>query len=205
MKKIAMKGKTVDEAVAAALEVLGGKKEEAKITVLSEGKPRMLGMIGGEEAEVEVILLGGLEEDAQQFLQDILDKMGFLSKVEAKKADEGVELNVKGEDMGRIIGKEGATLRSLEILVGSMLMKMRGERIRVNIDAGDYKLKRKEALERLANNVADEVSQTGKEKVLPPMNAADRRLIHLCLQENASVTTFSRGEGRDRRLVVAPR
>jgi spoIIIJ-associated protein len=205
MKKITMKGKNIDEAVAAALEVLGGKKEDAKVNVLSEGKPGMLGMIGGEEAEVEVILMGDIVDDTRQILQDLLDKMGFLSKVEAVKEGEGVSLKVKGEDMGRIIGKEGATLKSLEILVGTMLRQATGEWTRVNIDAGDYKEKRKEALERLAGNVADEVAQTGEEKVLPPMSAGDRRWIHLFLQENSKVTSFSKGEGRERRLVVAPR
>jgi len=66
MKKIRMKGKSVNEAVKSALEVLGGKKEEAKVNILSEGKPGMLGMIGGEEAEVQVILLGGAEEDVRR-------------------------------------------------------------------------------------------------------------------------------------------
>ncbi|MEA3493248.1 MAG: RNA-binding cell elongation regulator Jag/EloR [Candidatus Margulisiibacteriota bacterium] len=205
MKRITMKGKSVDDAVEAALAVLGGKKEDAKINILSEGKKAMLGMIGGEEAEVEVILKGKVEEDAKQMLQDILDKMGFLTKVDSKKEEDSIELKVKGEDMGRIIGKDGTTLKSLEILVGSMLRNAIGEKIRVNIDAGDYKEKRKSALERLAQNVADEVVQTGQEKAMPHMNAADRRLVHLALQESAKVTTFSRGEGRERRLVVAPR
>lgn len=204
MKRIRMKGKTVDEAVNAALEVLGGKKEEAKITVISEGKAKVLGVIGGEEAEVEVLVRGALEEDARQVLQEILDKMLFLAVVDGRKTEEGVELEIKGEDMGRIIGKDGATLRAMEILVSSIFGRLYGERVRISIDAAGYKEKRKKALERLANDAADEVAKTGLEKVLPPMSAGDRRLIHMCLKENSGVTTFSRGEGRDRRLVIAP-
>lgn len=205
MKKIRMKGKNVDEAVKAALEVLGGEKDKAKVTVLSEGKAGMLGMIGGEEAEVEVVLLEGVDEDAKQVLQDILDKMQFMAMVEISKKEEGVMLDIKGEDMGRIIGKEGATLKSLEIIVSSIMGRMIGERVRVNIDADGYKEKRSKALERLAKDVVDEVSQSGKEKVMPPMSPADRRIIHMYLKESSKVTTFSKGEGRDRRLVIAPR
>jgi spoIIIJ-associated protein len=205
MKRIKMKGKTVDDAVKAALEVLGGKQEDAKINVIKEGKPGMLGIIGGEEAEVEVVLRGGREEDGREVLQEILNRMSFLAVAESEQAEEGVELKIKGEDLGRIIGKEGATLKSLEILVGSILSKAYGERIRASIDAGDYKLNRKKALERLAREAAEEVHNSGLEKVLPHMEAWDRRVIHMSLKDDPHVTTFSRGEGRERRLVIAPR
>jgi len=204
MKRLRMKGKTVDEAVGAALEVLGGKKENARISVLSEGKSGVLGMIGGEEAEVEVALRETLEQDAKQVLQEILDKMKFLALVEGRQVEEGVELEIKGEDMGRIIGKEGATLKAMETLVRSVVGRLYGERVRISIDAAGYKDKRKKALERLAREAAEEVAKSGEEKALPPMSAADRRIIHMCLKEGFGVTTFSRGEGRDRRLVISP-
>ena len=205
MKRMRMKGKSVDEAVSAALQVLGGEKEKARVIVIAEGKPGMLGVIGGEEAEVEVVVREGVPEDARQLLQEILDKMAFMAVAEAREAEGGVEINIKGEDMGRIIGKEGATLKALEVLVRSILGRLYEERLQVSIDAGEYKLKRKRALERLAKEAADEVARSGKERVLPHMPAADRRIIHLFLQNKADVTTFSKGEGRERRLVIAPR
>lgn len=205
MKKIRMKGKSVDEAVESALAVLGGKKEDAKIMVVSEGKAGVLGVLGGEEAEVEVILFGGRLEDAKHLLQEILDKMNFLAMVEGCQVEEGVELNIKGEDMGRIIGKEGETLRALEILVRAMLGRMYGEAVRISIDAGDYNARRAKSLERLANDVADEVAKTGEEKAMPQLSAKDRRTIHMFLIDNDSVTTFSKGDGRDRRLIIAPK
>ncbi|OGC21494.1 hypothetical protein A2291_03890 [candidate division WOR-1 bacterium RIFOXYB2_FULL_42_35] len=204
MKKARMKGKSVDEAVESALAVLGAKKEEATIKVICEGKSGMLGVIGGQEAEVEVMVAGELKDDAKQILQEILDHMKFLSMVETNESEDGVKLNIKGEDMGRIIGKEGATLMSLEILLRAMLGRMKNESVRISVDAGEYKDKRKTALERLACDAADEVSKTGIEKALPPMNPADRRIIHMVLKERKDVSTISRGEGRDRRLVINP-
>lgn len=206
MKSVKMKGKNVEEATNAALAVLGVEKEKAEIRVINEGKPAMLGVLGGEEAEVEAIVRGSAEEEAKQILQNIMDKMGFLAMVEeSRQEEEGVKLSVKGEDMGRIIGKEGAMLKALEIIVGSMLWKTTGERIRIGIDAGGYKEKREKALQRLAEDIVKEVTETGKEKVLPRMPASDRRIIHIYLQENDKVRTESRGEGEDRKLVIMPK
>lgn len=204
MKTIRMKGKNVDEAVEAALAVLGGNKDQAKVTVLNEGRSGVLG-IGGEEAEIEVALSEGPAEDAKKVLQEILDKMAFVAMAEIVDKGEVIQLNIRGEDMGRIIGKEGATLKSLETLVASILRRALGERVRISIDADGYKEKRQKALERLAKEAADEVAKRGEEKALPPMNAADRRIIHLYLQNAPGVTAFSEGEGRGRRLIIAPK
>lgn len=205
MKRIRMKGKTVEEAKKAALEVLGGKEEDAAVLVVSEGKSGVLGVIGAEDAEIEVTLREGLAEDARAILQEIVDKMRFLAMAEAKEVEGGVALQIKGEDLGRIIGKEGATLRAFEVLVGAILGRIYGERGRVSIDAGGYREKREKALERLAREVAEEVEKTGEEKALPYLDARDRRTIHLFLQNNPKVTSFSQGEGRERRLIVSPR
>jgi spoIIIJ-associated protein len=201
-----MKGRNVEEAAEAAFAVLGVTKDQAEIKVISEGKPAVMGLIGGEEAEVEVIVKENSTEEARQALQNILDKMGFLAVAETmpEKGD-AILLSVKGEDMGRIIGKEGAMLKALETIVGSIIFKILGSRVRINIDAGGYREKRVKALERLATEVVEEVEKTGQEKVLPYMEASDRRIVHTFLTDNPNVTSYSQGEGRDRRLVIAPR
>lgn len=205
MKKVTMKGRNVEEAKKAALQVLGAMEEEVKVNIINEGKSGMLGMIGGEEAEVEVVMSEGLVQDAKQTLQDILDRMQFTTIVEATENDGNVSLNIKGDDIGRIIGKEGATLKAMELIVGTMLFKSRGSWSRVSIDAGEYNKKREMALERLAGDAADEVVKTGNRKDLPHMSAKDRRIIHMFLQNNDRISTFSEGEGRDRHLVIAPK
>jgi spoIIIJ-associated protein len=80
-----------------------------------------------------------------------------------------------------------------------------GRRASIIIDAGEYREKRIKALERLAAEVAAEVAETGKERVMPQMSASDRRAIHMFLKDSPSVTSISRGEGRDRRLVIGPK
>lgn len=206
MKSVRMKGKNVDEAVSAALAVLGIEKEKAKINVIAEGKPGVMGILGGEEAEVEVKAQGSATEEAASVLQNILDKMGLLAIAEsAGEGEEQIRLSVKGEDMGRIIGKEGVMLKALEVVVGAIVRKSTGQMLRIHIDAGGYMEKREKALQRLAGEVAEEVEKTGQEKTLPYMEPADRRVIHLYLSENAKVKSYSVGEGKDRRMVIAPK
>lgn len=204
MKQCRMKGKGVEEAKKAAMAVLGGAEENVVVRVISEGKAGLLG-IGAEEAEVEVTLKEGVVNDSKNLLQDILDRMGAMAVVEAEAVEGGASLAIKGDDMGRIIGKDGATIQAFEALVRTIIGRAYNEKVMISIDAGDYKKKRGEALERLASDAADEVASTGKERVLPPMSAADRRIIHLYLKDRDNVSTFSKGEGRDRRLVIAPK
>lgn len=206
MEPVRMKGRTVDEAVSSALAVLGLSREAADVKVINEGKPAVMGIIGGEEAEVEVAPKGASAERAREALQGILDLMEFLAAAEvAGEAEGGVSLVIKGEDLGRIIGKEGAMLKALETIVGAMIWKAAGVRTRVAIDAAGYRDKRVKALERLAAEVIEEVTLSGQEKAMPPMEASDRRIIHMYLKDNPQVTSYSRGEGKDRRLVIAPR
>jgi spoIIIJ-associated protein len=205
VRTIRIKAKTVDAATKEAFAVLGGNEENTFIRIINEGRPALLGMIGGEDVEIEATLREGIENDAKQVLQEILDKMSFVALVDIKTEEGGHVLNVRGDDMGRIIGKDGNTLKAFEILVRSMLGRVYNERININIDAGEYREKRKQSLERLAKEVADEVEASGKEKALPQLEAADRRIIHMFLKESLSVSSFSQGEGRDRRLVIAPK
>lgn len=206
MRSVRMKGRNVEEAVEAALAVLGVSKNEVDVKIISEGKAGVLGVIGTEEAEVEVVAKGSIESEASQILQNILDRMGFLAMASVDKIDEGeVFLVIRGEDIGRIIGKEGSMLDALETIVSAIVSKMFGQRVRIHIDAGGYRAKRIRALERLAEDAASEVAATGKEKILPYMPADDRRIIHLYLSNHDKVKSYSQGEGRNRRLIIAPR
>ena len=205
MRSVKMKGKTVEEATNAALEVLGAKKEDVEVRILSEGGGGMLG-IGGKEAEVEVTETGDTPEYAKSVLQDILDKMGFITIANLKESEgEYIELEIKGEDMGRIIGRNGATIDSLQQLMNIILSKKKGQRVKVLLDAEGYRIKRQRRIERTAEEVAQEVESSGKEIRLEPMSPGDRRAVHMALKDNPKVTSYSVGEGSERRVVVAPK
>lgn len=206
MKHLRMKGRTIEDATKAALEVLKVGESEVDVKVVNEGKSGLLGIMGGEEAEVEVAIKQCTDKHAQSFLQEMLDKMGFMALVEEPKMDNDVvKLDIKGEDLGRIIGKDGDALNALEILTIAAVSKCKGERARIVVDAGDYRKRIEERVVRNAQEIVEAVIRTGEERELPPLNARERRAVHMALQDNPKVTTFSRGEGAARRLVIAPK
>ncbi|MFA4858127.1 MAG: RNA-binding cell elongation regulator Jag/EloR [Candidatus Margulisiibacteriota bacterium] len=203
MKTIRMKGKNVEAAVRAATEVLGLASDQVVVRVINEGKGGVLGVFGGEDAEVEVVEKLSPEDTACSFLQDILDKMGLtaIAKVAGKEEDRYI-LDIKGENAGRIIGKDGAMLEALQVLVTTMASRAAKERVAVVIDAEGYRERRRHAIGRLVEETIRDVERLGVEKMLPPMSPADRRIVHLIVKENPKLTSFSVGERPNRRVVI---
>lgn len=205
MKKIRIKGKSIEEAAANGLKILGLEEGNARVVTISEGKAGVLGMFGGEEAEVEIRQVISKAEDAKEVLQEIINKLGLMAVADIEsESNDAIMLEVKGEDLGMIIGKDGAMLRALQIIVSSIVGRDFSERVRVYVDAGGYRNKQEMAIGRIAEDAAKDVIESGVAKVLPPMSAADRRIIHMALKDNKKVVTVSRGEGPNRRLVICP-
>ena len=204
---VKMKGKTVEEAITMALQVLGKTRDEVDVKVLSEAEGGVLGVFGGKDAEVEVSPKLPLGEESKTVVQEILDKMGFMTLVSIKSEEaDTVNLDIKGEDMGRIIGRAGSSIDSLQYLASLILSKKHSKRVRVLVDAEGYREKRQKMITQDAEAVAREVETTGKERAMPPMSAADRRITHMYIQESfPGLTSNSRGEGAGRQIVIAPK
>jgi spoIIIJ-associated protein len=207
VRSVKMKGKTVEEAITSALQVLGMNRDEVEVKVLNEPEGGVLGVFGGKEAEVEVSPKLPLSEQAQVLVQEILDKMELITLVSIQSQDEdNINIEIKGEDMGRIIGRDGATIDALQHLASIIISKKQGRRIRVIVDAEGYREKRKGQVIQDADIIAKDVEKSGKEKELPPMSAADRRFIHIYIQESyPNLSSYSKGEGSERKLYIAPK
>ena len=130
--------------------------------------------------------------------------MGVIVKVETTLKEKQLLIDLKGDDMGILIGKRGQTLDSLQYLVNLVVNKGDAPYINISMDTENYRQRRKETLESLAYNLAKKVKVTGKKVVLEPMNPYERRIIHSSLQSNKYVTTFSEGEEPFRNVVIAP-
>lgn len=142
-------------------------------------------------------------EQAKKYLSDILSFFGVNVEVEGKLEEDVIELNVPTTDINSLlIGRNADTLRSMQFLVSTMLRTNDAEVTRVNIDIADYKKQRAEKLADDARGWIEEVLRTGDSKVVN-LNAADRRVVHHVAGEFENIRTFSEGEGRERRIVIA--
>lgn len=143
----------------------------------------------------------------QEFLEGLLDSFdvdGDISVVEID--DEMTEVQVEGEDLGLLIGPKGQTLMAVQDLARTVAQRQLPgpHEGRVRLDVSGYRQRRREALERFAAKVADDVLESGSRKVLEPMNAADRKVVHDVINDVDGVTTSSEGDDPRRYVVVEP-
>ena|SRR6185503_2400523 len=142
---------------------------------------------------------------AKQRLEELVSFFGANVNVDADETDDGIELNIAATRISpRLIGHRGETLRAIEYLLGQMVKRIDPDAPRVLVDIAGYKQSRKESLQELAQEVAARVQESGAEEELKPMNPAERRIVHMTLRELGTVGSESRGEGKDRRIVVKP-
>ena len=203
MDAIQKTGKTVDEAVNAALAELKISKEDAEIEIIEEGSRGFLGVFGAKDAVVKVKKKFNPEKTAKDFLKEMFIAMGLIVNVETSLTDKHLEIKISGDDMGIIIGKRGQTLDAIQYLVNLVVNKGTAPYISVTLDTENYRERRKETLETLAHNLARKVKHTGKNVVLEPMNPYERRIIHSSLQNDRYVTTYSEGEEPHRNVGIA--
>ncbi|MEI6228486.1 MAG: R3H domain-containing nucleic acid-binding protein [Candidatus Saccharibacteria bacterium] len=141
---------------------------------------------------------------AQKYLEDLLSFFGANITVSSTCDEDVIELSVPSNELNSLfIGRNAETLRSLQYIVSTVLRNKEGELTRVNIDIADYKRQRNDRLAKQATEWVEEVRKSGQPITLD-LNASDRRIVHQVAGEYGDIKTFSTGEGRDRRLTIAP-
>ena len=149
---------------------------------------------------------GDYVEKAVRMVRDIVKAMGLDAVVELKSADnEEVLIEIDGPDSAILIGRQGQTIDALQYLLGLILNRDVENRRRIILDAEGYRARHQETLEKRAREYADAVKSAGKEAVLDPQPARDRRIIHVALADDPDVYTYSEGIGDDRHVVISPK
>lgn len=145
-------------------------------------------------------------EKAENFLQQIFQVMELDVAIERRERPHSFELNLSGHNLGILIGKHGQTLDALQYLVNLAANQgLTEERVRIILDIEDYRERREETLYRLAERLAERCCRTNQRVVLEPMNRHERKIIHLALQDNHRVLTYSAGDEPFRKVVIEPK
>lgn len=203
MEFIEISAKNVDDAITQATVQLGITSDQLEYEVLDKGSTGFLG-IGSKNAVIKARKKFSIDENVVEFLSSIFDamKMEVEILVAVNEEEHIIEVELKGDDMGILIGKRGQTLDSLQYLTNLAINKHSDEYYKVKIDTEDYRKRRKETLENLAKNIAYKVKRTKRQVSLEPMNPFERRIIHSALQNDRYVTTHSEGDEPYRHVVV---
>jgi len=205
VKAVERTAKTVDEAVYLALQDLGVSREEVEIDVIEEPSKGILGLIGVKPARVKVIFKENHFRKAERLIKDITRAMQLEVEMKAKESEKGIFIELKGPELGILIGRRGETLEALQYLVNLSVNKNQEVRKKVTIDIEGYRRRREETLQKLARKLADKAKLKGRNIVLEPMSPQERRIIHTALQGRNDIYTFSEGEEPYRKIVISPK
>lgn len=203
MEFIEVTAKTVDDAITESLVKLGTTSDKIEYEVIEKGSNGFLG-IGSKMAKIKVRKKSDVEDYVTDFLNDVFRAMDMEVEIMVTKSEDGknIDVELKGSEMGVLIGKRGQTLDSLQYLTNLAVGKQVNEYVKVKLDTEDYRKRRKETLENLAKNIAYKVKRTKRPVSLEPMNPFERRIIHSALQNDRYVSTHSEGEEPYRHVVV---
>ena len=158
----------------------------------------------GEEVEIPI----NIEENAKvkaavDYLQEVIEKMGVQDvKFSAVQKGEATIIRLDGEKMGALIGRRGETMESLSYLASLVANRLEGDYIKLGLDVAGYRDKRESDLTALAQRIGAKVRKTGRSFAMEPMNPYERRIIHSAISKMEGVRSESKGEGRDRRVVI---
>lgn len=230
IQSLEIKSKSKEDAISKALTKFNVKREDIEVEVIENPSKGFLGLIGAkdgvfkitlieksEQAKSEVksvvdtegeVAVSGVEkkseiEISKNFVEGILKNSNIDAEVKVVQEGNLIKIDIVGKEASSLIGRRGETLDSIQLLTGLALNKInKDSRMRVLIDIGNYRKKRKESLVRYANKVAREVAKTKKTKKLDYMNPYERRIIHSALQNDKYVITYSEGTDPYRRLVI---
>lgn len=157
------------------------------------------------EVDVETVPVENQAEHAAKFTEELVRTMGFSAVIRTEIDGDDVTVHIDGDGLGALVGPRGATIQALEEVVRAVVQHHAGGHSAwIHVDVAGYRERRRTALEEFARQVAAEVSETGEERALEPMGAADRKVVHDAISEVEGVDTTSEGEEPRRRVVVFP-
>lgn len=200
MEKYIFEGKSEEEVILNSLKELNVKEEEMIYSI----KEETYGLLKKKKYIMNVILKSDVLEFSKKYIKTITDGIGLDVNIETKRNENYLKLILHSENNSLLIGKNGRTLQSIQILLRQAIINKTGIFANIILDVENYKEKREKNIEYLAKKIAKEVEQTKIEVKMDSMNSYERRLVHNALANKKKVTTISEGEEPNRYVIVKP-
>ncbi len=200
MNEVVLEAKSKQEALLKVMKALNANEEEIIYNITEEKGS----LFKSTTYRIKATTLVNCVELIKKFLSQVITNLGIDVNFESNIRDKAININIYIDKSGLLIGKNGETLRALEILAKQKINQEYNCFIKLNLDIENYKLKRIENLERLAKKTAREVRSSKVEATLENMNSFERRIIHNVLTDFKGIKTLSEGEEPNRHVIIKP-
>jgi spoIIIJ-associated protein len=205
MSSTEIEAKTTQEAIEKACKHFNLSEEELDIEVLETRSVGIFGLAGNKKAKIRAT---PKRDNSTALAQEMLTKIVTLispdTKISARRKADDIVLNIEGNNPGILIGPKGKTLEALEFIINKAVNKASEKKVRVIVDAENYRQRREEFLERLAFRMGEKAKKTRKTVTIDPISPHDRRIVHLALKGDSQLQTKSNGEGFFKSVFIIP-
>lgn len=215
MQPIEVEAKTVEEAINLACKQLQTTEDTLYIEVLEQPPGKILSFFSGRKAKIRAGLkknrargTAAAGESLNSFkilLERIIKEIDPASRLEILEHEDEIIFNIIGDGSGIFIGKKGQTLEALQYLLSKIRMRQSADMPHIIVDSEGYRSRHIKNLANLALRLSEKAKKKGGPVGTNPLNAADRRIIHMTLKQDAAITTWSKGDGALRKVIIAPR
>jgi spoIIIJ-associated protein len=205
MSSIEIEARTTQEAIDKACEHFQMSQEELDIEVLESRSIGIFGIAGNRKAKIRATPKGDPSiKLAREVLTKIISLISPNTTVSAERRGDDILLTLTGNNPGILIGSQGKTLEALEFIINKAVNRVSEKKIRVIVDAENYRRRREESLKRLAFEMGEKARKTGRPVTTNPMNPHERRIVHLALKGDRGIQTKSKGEGFYKKILIIP-
>jgi len=219
MDPIEIEAKTVDEAISIACEQLKTPQENLSIEVLQDAPSKIFAFMSNRKAKIRATLIAetqarssskpevsaDIEARLKETLETIVKYINASATVAVQRDESGIVFNIIGDGSGLFIGKQGQTLDALQFILNKIKGRYADDALPVTVDSEAYRARRTESLVSLARQLGDKAKKRNGPVTTNLLNPAERRIIHLALEKDADLTTWSKGEGVLKKVIIAPK
>ena len=211
MQSVDIEAKTKKEAIALACKKLGATPEQLDIEVI-EGPGMLMSLFSGKKTKIRASRIASMPEKdnaglqkIHKVLETIVDRIQTDATVEMEYRGDEILYTINGDGSGIFIGKHGQTLEAIQYLLNKIRLSRFRDLPHIQVDCESYRARHHASMVDLANRMSEKAKKRGAPVTTNPLSPGDRRIIHMTLKKDSSLSTWSKGSGTLKKVIIAPR